>query len=310
MSHEANVIPKAPLEALPRTAAPKPAPRPFFWSVRRELWENRSIYIAPFITACVVLLGFVFMAVGSPQHRRAALLLDPAQQRIQIEMPYDIAFSMILLTVFVVWLFYCLDALYGERRDRSILFWKSLPVSDLTSVLSKASIPLVVLPLVTFVITVVTQLIMVLASTIVLMMHGLPPATSSQLPLLQFWRTLPYGLVAMTLWDAPIYGWLFLVSAWARRATLLWAVLPMVAIAALERIAFQTTYVASFLKYRGTGWMTEAFAFKPRGNLLIDPMNPIAPVKFLTSPDLWIGLAFAAAFLVAAARLRRYRASL
>ena len=60
-------------------------------------------------------------------------------------------------TTFIVGIFYCLDALYGERRDRSILFWKSLPVSDLTTVLSKASIPLVVLPLLAFAITVVTQ---------------------------------------------------------------------------------------------------------------------------------------------------------
>ena len=61
-------------------------------------------------------------------------------------------------------MFYCLDALYGERRDRSILFWKSLPVSDLTTVLSKASIPIVVLPLLTFAVTVATQLIMLLSA--------------------------------------------------------------------------------------------------------------------------------------------------
>ena len=71
------------------------------------------------------------------------MLLEPAQRRAAIEMPYDIAAMIIILTAFVVGVFYCLDALYGERRERSILFWKSLPVSDLTTVLSKATIPLV-----------------------------------------------------------------------------------------------------------------------------------------------------------------------
>ena len=76
---------------------------------------------------------------------------------------------MIMFTAFIVGVFYCLDALHGERRDRSILFWKSLPVSDLTTVLSKAIIPLVVLPLLTFAIIIATQLIMLLMSTAVLL---------------------------------------------------------------------------------------------------------------------------------------------
>ncbi len=67
-----------------------------------------------------------------------------------IEQPYTFAAGCIMATAFIVGVFYCLDALHGERRDRSILFWKSLPVSDLTTVLSKASIPLVVLPLLSF----------------------------------------------------------------------------------------------------------------------------------------------------------------
>ena len=91
-----------------------------------------------------------------------------------------------MLTTFVVGVFYCLDALHGERRDRSILFWKSLPVSDLTTVLSKASIPLVVLPLLTFAITVVTQWIMLLLSSAVLLGSGLSVATLwTQLSLFQ-----------------------------------------------------------------------------------------------------------------------------
>src|SRR5437016_11212901 len=126
------------------------ATQPMYWSVRREVWENRSIYIAPLIVAVVVLFGFLVSTIGLPERRQAVLLLDPARARAAIEAPYNMAAIMLILTAFIVGVFYCLDALYGERRDRSILFWKSLPVSDLTTLLSKATIPLVVLPLVTF----------------------------------------------------------------------------------------------------------------------------------------------------------------
>src|SRR5437870_6458459 len=122
----------------------KAATQRFYWSMRRELWENRSIYIAPLMVAIVVLFGFLVSTIGLPERRRAVLLLDPAKARAAIEAPYDMAAIMLILTAFIVGVFYCLDALHGERRDRSILFWKSLPVSDLTTLLSKATIPLVV----------------------------------------------------------------------------------------------------------------------------------------------------------------------
>src|ERR1051325_10544093 len=132
--------------------------RPFYWSVWRELWENRSIYIAPLSVMVVVLIGFMISAIGLPDRRREVLTWDPAKARAVIEAPYDAAAMMIIFTAFIVGIFYCLDALYGERRDRSVLFWKSLPVSDLTTVLSKATIPLLVLPIIAFIIILVTQL--------------------------------------------------------------------------------------------------------------------------------------------------------
>src|SRR5258707_2511773 len=106
-------------------------------------------------------------------------------------------------TTFVVAVFYCLDALHGERRDRSILFWKSLPVSDLTTVLSKASIPLVVLPVLTFAITIGVQLVMLLIGNAALVMSGMSVTTSAQLPFLQRSATLLLGLIVMALWHAP-----------------------------------------------------------------------------------------------------------
>jgi ABC-2 type transport system permease protein len=285
-----------------------PATRPLYWSVRREIWENRSFYIAPLIVAGVVLFGFLISTIGMPERRRAALLLDPAHQRAAIEAPYDVAAMMLLLTAFIVGVFYCLDALYGERRDRSILFWKSLPVSDRTTVLSKASIPLVVLPLLTFAIIVATQLMILLLSTAVLLPSGLSATTWPHLPLFQIWLVLPYGLITVALWHAPIYAWLLLVSGWVRRAAFLWAVLPLFAIGVLEKIAFNTTYFALLLRYRLIGGFTQAFVIPAKGSVPAGgPLTQITPWKFLSTPGLWIGLAFAAAFLAAAVRLRRSR---
>src|SRR5438046_5695422 len=166
-----------PSNAVPETPATMSPTRPLDSSIRVELWENRSIYIAPLVVAAVFLLAILISIVHLPERRRATLLLDPAHQQAAIEKPYDIAAILLILTAFLVGVFYCLDALHGERRDRSILFWKSLPVSDLTTVLSKATIPLLVLPLVSFAVTVVTQFIMMLISTAALVPSGLATTT-------------------------------------------------------------------------------------------------------------------------------------
>jgi ABC-2 type transport system permease protein len=291
--------------SLDSTAAARPT-RPMYWSVRRELWENRSIYVAPLAAAAVTLFGFLISTIGMPQRRRAVLLLDTAHQRAAIETPYDVAAFMLLVTAFVVGVFYCLDALYGERRDRSILFWKSLPVSDRTTVLSKATVPLLILPVLTFVIIEVTHLIMLMMSAAVLLTGGLSLATiSPQFRFVPSPLALLYGLTVITLWHAPLYGWLLLVSGWARRAAFLWAVLPFVALSVFERVAFGTSYVAKLMKYRLIGWFTEAFVSQAPG--AGHQPTQLTPGRFLSTPGLWIGLAFAAAFLAAAVRLRRDR---
>ena len=275
-----------------------------YWSVWRELWENHSIYIAPLIVSAIILFGSFVGAFHLPGRRRSALLLDPAHRRAAIEMPYDIAAIMIIFTIFIVGVFYCLDALHGERRDRSILFWKSLPVSDFTTVLSKASIPLVILPLVSFAIIVVTQFVMLLLSTAVLLPSGLAATTWTNFNLFQQSLVLLYGLVAIALWHAPIYGWALLVSGWARRATFLWAILPLLAIGFFEKVTFNTSHFASMLKDRVIGFAPEAFVFNAH------TIPQLTPGRYLSTPGLWIGLVFAAGFIAAAVRLRRYRGPL
>jgi ABC-2 type transport system permease protein len=301
MNTQSNAMPES-FDSQRGAPAAMSAPRPLYWSIRRELWEYRSIYIAPLAVAAVVLFGFLIATIG-----RAMSMPDPASRATVLAEPNSFAALVIMGAAFIVEFFYCLEALHGERRDRSILFWKSLPVSDLTTVLSKASIPFIVLPLLTFAIIVVTQLIMLLLSSAVLLGSGLSVAmlwTSSslfQMPLM-----LLYHLVAVhVLWYAPIYGWLLLVSGWARRAAFLWATLPWFAISAVEKIAFNTTRFASMLGDRFSG--STAGGEFTAGAASMDPLMQLTPGTLLSSPGLWIGLAVAAAFLAAAVRMRRYQ---
>jgi ABC-2 type transport system permease protein len=308
MSTQSAAVPESPKNAGVSDQGYSSATiRALYWSVLRELWENRSIYVAPLIVAVVVLFGFLVSTIGMPQRRQAVLLLDPAHQRALIGEPYDAAAMILIFTAFIVGVFYCLDALQSERRDRSILFWKSLPVSDLTTVLSKASIPFVILPLVIFGIIVLVQFLMLLWSSAILLPSGLAATTWTRFNLVQQSVILLYSLIVIVLWHAPIYGWALLISGWARRATFLWAVLPLLAISVLEKIAFNTSHFVSMLKDRLFGAGDTAFAFQPHRGVAIDSLVQLTPGRYLATPGLWIGLAFAAVFVAIAVRQRRYR---
>ena len=106
MTTDSNAMPETHSESQPTAAAPVSQTRPFYWSVRRELWENRSIYIAPLAAGCLGLFGFIISAIGLPERRRAVLLLnDIAQQRQRIEVSYDMAAMMLMATAFLVGVF-------------------------------------------------------------------------------------------------------------------------------------------------------------------------------------------------------------
>jgi ABC-2 type transport system permease protein len=292
----------APSNAMNETSPVSMTPtRPLYWSIRRELWEHRSIYVAPLAVAGVAFfassLGSI-LGIWEP-----ALRLNPEQPQGH----YDIVAGLMMLTGIVVSVFYCLDALHGERRDRSILFWKSLPVSDATTVLAKACIPLVILPLLIVAITVVTQWLMLMLSSAVLAASGQSVATLwTRISFFRMsWLMLYHIVTAHALWPAPVYCWLLLVSGWPRRATFLWAILPVVAIGGVEEIVFHTWHFAHMVGARLLG--AAPTVVSSPGTFPTHPMTHIAPDLFLGSPGLWIGLALAALFLAAAVRLRRYR---
>jgi ABC-2 type transport system permease protein len=305
MNTHANPTPTAAFEP-PHNAAQLSATRPFYWSVRRELWENRSVYLAPIGMSAVFLFGFLISSFTLPGRSRSAAAISPEKLRDMLVQPYDFAALLIMFVAFAVGLFYCLEALQGERRDRSIWFWKSLPVSDRIAVLAKASIAFLVLPLLTCAIVLVTQLIMLAWSSLVLLASGVsiaPLWTEVALPRRSV--LLLYHMITVhMLWYAPIYAWLLLASAWARRLAFLWATLPLVAIGVIEKVAFNTTHFPAFIQTR---FFSDPGVMVPGNALPMDPSAHIMPAAFLGNPGLWVGLALTAIFLAAAMRLRRYR---
>jgi ABC-2 type transport system permease protein len=291
--------------------------RPFYWSVRREIWENRALYQAPAWVAGVVLLGFLFSLRHVPH---AAQVLSgpkpgPDAPRAVVAAYKGLTFTLMMpeyavaaiLIAGLIWgVFYSLAALHSERRDRSVLFWKSLPVSDRTTVLSKAFVPLVILPPVIVVTMLATQAVMLALSSAVIAANGLDTAV--------LWSRFPtpaalivgpaYGLAMLSLWYAPIVGWLMLVSAWAKRMTFVWALAPPLALCLFEVLAFRTHYAWTLLHSRLVDGLA-AFTAGGTGEAPVHDLSQINPMPFLTDPGFWGGLVFAAAAFAACVWLRR-----
>lgn len=307
MSSPSNVMSESSVGSRGNVATVMPAARLLYWSIRRELWENRGIYVAPVAVAAVFLFGFSLSALIMLAGLHPAPWLDPTQRDALIRQPFEYAGNVIMAAALIVGLLYSVDALYGERRDRSILFWKSLPVSDLATVLAKASVPIVILPLLAFGLAVATQWMMLLIGSAALLIKGQAVGTMwSQLSVVHMWRMMLFHFIAIHgLWQSPIYAWLMLVSAWARRAPILWAVLPPLAIGFGEKAAFNTIHFASFIGSRFTGGPEGAAIMEHQMTMISGGMP--GPAHFLINPGLWIGFVITAAFLAGAVRLRRYR---
>jgi ABC-2 type transport system permease protein len=279
----------------------------FAWSLRRELWEHRAIFVGPLVVAGLALLAFL-ASLGNLNDMAAQLAAMPLEQRaFFVATPFSMSSTAVVFTGYLVAMVYCLDALHSERRDRSILFWKSMPVSDLQTVASKFTIPMAVQPLAAWAVALGTQVVMILAATLVGAARGADVgALWSAVPWGSLEVSLLYGIVVHTLWFAPLYGYLLAVSAWAKRGTFLWAVLPLFMIAFAERLAFGTSHFTTLLKYRFSGAMEEAFVSGAQDGP-VGQLSQLAPLHFLSTPGLWLGFVAAAAFLAAAVRLRRYR---
>jgi ABC-2 type transport system permease protein len=290
---------------LQETPAIQRPTHPLYWSVLSELWEFRSIYIVPMAAAAVFLIAFAINMRHWGDRLRSVEALNPAQIPQFIQRPYDLAALLMMGATLLVAIYYCLETLHAERRDRSILFWKSLPVSDLTSILAKASVPIFILPLITIIVVVVLHCFMALIGATIAGASGFTAAGYwHSLSLVRVWLVLLYHMVAIHgLLFSPFYGWMLLISAWARRAPLLWATIPWLIVAILQQMIFGTDYLGALFQYSAMNAPASA-AFPPDH---VHPMTMTSLGKFLISPGLWISLVITTAFLFLAARIRRTR---
>jgi ABC-2 type transport system permease protein len=287
--------------------------------IRREIWEHRSLWIAPLLVAILLLVGVA--TLGRIQFYEGPARPVSANSPFQLMLlGWGIPFYLAAGIVVVV---YLLDCLYGERRDRSILFWRSMPVSDTETVLAKLLVGLVVVPYATFLLAAVTS---ALASAILALRHHV--LVNGQIAPL--WDTLTwlriqvrmlYGLTVLLLWYAPYATYLMLASAWARRSPYAWAFVPPVLLAMCENMVFGTNYLGRIVE-RGFNQvlrlafnLNQQFAFSVGDALPLPGSAAQAAARparggatlLLASPQLWLGLLAAVLMVVITIRLRRYR---
>jgi ABC-2 type transport system permease protein len=278
--------------------------RTFGWLVRRELWEHPAIWIAPLAIAGVAVFAHFISELLTSDTVRVGCLADPKKAE-SFMMLYGAVSMVILVMGLLVGVLYSLDALQGERRDRSILFWKSLPVSDRMTVLSKAIVPIVILPLLSFAVIVAATILMVGLQTVAWQVRGFDPQQLwAKLNLPFLWLSLAYGLPFMALWYAPFFAWFLLVSAWARRMVVLWAFAPLLAILAVEHTVFHTTFHWVPERYIGGG-VLHPYTLGGQGRVWVGNLTQLEPLRIYAHPGLWIGLLIAALLLAATVRLRR-----
>lgn len=270
------------------------------WLVRRELWENRAIWMIPLVIGALMILAALFGRVD-------LISLDSPVEGRAFGGVFLIAFGATfyaVMSVYATW--YLLDCLYADRKDRSILFWKSLPISDTKTVLSKLAVALVVIPVVYFAAADLTTLITafiisVRASSFVSSMWH----ADAWLQLQALWL---WAIFATAIWYLPVAGWLLVVSAWAKRAVMLWSLLPPVALILVERWFVGTHVIADQLATRFFDFGPLAFHADPNSQWWVSTAAGIFSVinfsGFFSSPQTWIGVTVGIALIVCAIQLR------
>ena len=319
------------------------------WLIRRELWEHKGMLLwtpaligivmtvlATLLTAATVAntklhtaltvngedisWAAIFNTMSFSPHRKQ-ILETVAGNYTNVAAPLFLALGFLVF-------FYCLSALHDDRRDRSVLFWKSLPVSDTQTVLSKVAIALLVAPLVVLVTACLTAVALLLALSGVLAANGIH--VLGELAAMPALYLGPLGLFGMLpvycLWALPTVGWLLMVSSWARSKVFIWAVgvplLLLILVAWVDKLAqlqgslewLQLNVIArSLLGTLPGNWYLFEPGLLPATTVAVGKAHVVRPELLASSwsslrqPAAWTGAAAGAAMIWAAIRLRRWR---
>ena len=291
----------------------------FIWLIRREIWEHKAIWVAPLIVLACLLLAVITGNVhlgpfGATDASTPFGALPPEKQAKLLLVVYVGLVLVVDMVMGVIAFFYALDSLYADRRDRSVLFWKSLPLSDAETVLSKFTIAVVVIPVVTLIGSLLAQLIVAGGGAVRLEMAGIPGGIMWQPEaLLGGAMVAVLWCITAILWYAPVIAYLMLASAWAPKGPFLWAVLPPVAVSVLELVLLRTTHVEGFFTDRLFGLYRLLSQGEQAGGggsdviRLSDIDLAGSLTDFYASAELWLGVVVAGLLLAATMWVRRYR---
>jgi len=289
----------------------------YVWLIRREFWENRAIWIVPAVITVALMFAALFGRID------VVVPSSPEQNRAIAEMVL-FAFSVIfflVMSLYCTW--YLLDCLYADRKDRSVLFWKSLPISDTATVLAKLFTGLIAVPIVYF----AAADLAALSMSFIISLRA-RSSLGSALWQPDLWLQLQvlcvYVIVSTAIWYLPLAGWLLLISAWAKRAVMLWSIMPPLAAVLAERLFLGSHFVVDLLKNRMGGYVPLAFHdLSSRAGWVRTPLGdgdsigtPISvwrllnPIGFFSSPATWIGVLVGAALICGTVQLRLRRTEL
>ena len=297
--------------------------------VRREIWEHRSIWVTPAAVASVVTLLAIAMvvaiaafgeAINADIGKIADMTAPENVRRAALAASLIGNTSVFLIAMWFLTVFYCLDALYAERKDKSILFWRSLPITDAETVISKLLVVFVAIPLATFAAIVVSHLLNLIIVSIWLATEGANPGRMiwGAVPLFDTWAAVLTVLIAIPIWLAPLLGWFLFVSAWAKRGPLLRAVLPIAILPILEYIFFKSRILGEAILNRlrmdsiplFDGIKYISFDEDELHSMLTENLSLISWLDygaFVSSVEVWAGLVVCGLFAAGAVYLRRYR---
>lgn len=294
--------------------------------IKREIWEHRSIYVTPLAIASIVTLGVLAMlmfASGFAAELDVAIFgasnLAGDPERKAALTGFFLGTSWVFLVALaILTVFYCLDSLYAERKDKSILFWRSLPVTDAETVISKILTAVVIIPLVAVLGIVITHLVNLIVTSIWVSMKGGDAGILiwGSVAFLDNWLAALIVVLASAIWMSPFVGWFLLVSAYTKRSPLLMAFLPLILLGLLESIIFRTHVFAENVLARGDGipifrsMDVDRFFSEEEWRLSedsIDLLVHLDVVQFITSPATWAGIVVCGLLSTGAIYVRRYR---
>lgn len=294
--------------------------------IKREIWEHRSIYVTPMAIASIVTLGVLAMLVFASGFAAELDLAIFGAQNLVGDPERKAALTAFFITtsvVFVVALailtvFYCLDSLYAERKDKSILFWRSLPVTDAETVVSKLITAIVVLPTAAVIGIIGTHIVNLIVMGIWVSMKGGDASVLiwGSVSLFDNWAAAFITLLATGIWMSPFIGWFLLVSAYTKRSPLLMAFMPLFLIGIIEPIVIGTHNFAEKVLARGDHFPLirtdnlDRFFDEEEWRLADDAISLLAHidvVQFLSSPATWAGILICGLLSTGAIYVRRFR---